>query len=51
MKVVVINGQNHKGSTYHIGKLLADNLTDQDSITEFFLPRDLNHFTLAVTAV
>ncbi len=46
MKVVVINGQNHKGSTYHIGKLLADNLTDQDSITEFFLPRDLNHFCL-----
>ena len=28
MKVVVINGQNHKGSTYHIGKMLADNLAD-----------------------
>lgn len=24
MKTVIINGQNHKGSTYHIGKLLAD---------------------------
>lgn len=24
MKTVIINGQNHKGSTYHIGRLLAD---------------------------
>lgn len=46
MNIVVINGQNHKGSTYHIGKLLADQLADQDYITEFFLPRDLNHFCL-----
>lgn len=46
MNIVVINGQNHKGSTYHIGKMLADLLADQDHITEFFLPRDLNHFCL-----
>ena len=46
MKVVVINGQNHMGSTYHIGKMLADHLTNQDEITEFFLPKDLNHFCL-----
>jgi len=46
MKITVINGQNHKGSTYHIGRLLAENLAGDDNITEFFLPRDLNHFCL-----
>ncbi|HKM34187.1 MAG TPA: NAD(P)H-dependent oxidoreductase [Lachnospiraceae bacterium] len=46
MKIVMINGQNHKGSTYHIGRLLAEKLADNAVITEFFLPRDLNHFCL-----
>jgi multimeric flavodoxin WrbA len=46
MNIVVINGQNHKGSTYHIGRMLADMLAKKDEITEFFLPRDLNHFCL-----
>ena len=45
-RVVVINGQNHKGSTYQIGKMLADHLAEQDEITEFFLPKDLNHFCI-----
>lgn len=27
MKVLLINGQNHKGSTYHIGRILAEKLT------------------------
>ncbi|MBO5459382.1 MAG: flavodoxin family protein, partial [Lachnospira sp.] len=44
MKITVINGQNHKGSTYHIGKLLIDNICCEKEVTEFFLPRDLNHF-------
>lgn len=44
MKVVTIHGQNHKGSTYHIGKLLADKVDIKS--TDFFLPRDLNHFCL-----
>lgn len=44
MKIVMINGQNHKGSTYHIGRMLADKLADEKDILEFFLPRDLNHF-------
>lgn len=34
MKTVIINGQNHKGSTYHIGKLLADKIGGE--VTEFF---------------
>lgn len=25
MRVITINGQNHKGSTYHIGRMLAEN--------------------------
>ena len=44
MKVAIINGQNHKGSTYNIGKMLALELADDADITEFFVPRDLPHF-------
>lgn len=46
MKIVMINGQNHKGSTYNMGKLLIDNMGDDNEVKEFFLPRDLNHFCL-----
>lgn len=50
MKVVVINGQNHKGSSYHMGSLLAESLTSKDNIKEFFLPHDLNHYCLGCYA-
>ncbi|MBR4557687.1 MAG: NAD(P)H-dependent oxidoreductase [Clostridiales bacterium] len=43
MIITVINGQNHKGSTYNIAKILVDNLGENE-VHEFFLPRDLNHF-------
>lgn len=46
MKIVMINGQNHKGSTYHVGKLLIDNIEGEKEIKEIFLPKDLNHFCL-----
>ncbi len=46
MKIVIIHGQNHKGSSYNIGRKVADSLCEQKDITEFFLPRDLNHFCL-----
>ena len=46
MKIVLIHGQNHKGSSYHMGRMLADKLAEEKDITEFFLPRDLNHFCL-----
>ena len=46
MKITIIHGQNHKGSTYHIGRMLAEALEPEENITEFFLPRDLNHFCL-----
>ena len=44
MIITVINGQNHKGSTYNIGKLLTDAISGDKEIFEFFLPRDLDHF-------
>lgn len=44
MIVTVINGQNHKGSTYNIGKLLTDAISGDKEIFEFFLPKDLDHF-------
>ena len=43
MVITVINGQNHKGSTYNIGRILVESLGENE-VHEFFLPRDLNHF-------
>lgn len=50
MNIVIIHGQNHKGSSYHIGRMIADKITTEENITEFFLPRDLNHFCLGCYA-
>jgi len=36
MKVVMLNGQNHKGSTYHIGKEIFNKLPGDNEIKEFF---------------
>lgn len=44
MKIVMLNGQNHKGSTYRIGRMIADKISGNNEIREFFFPRDLNHF-------
>jgi len=46
MKIVLIHGQNHKGSSYHIGRMIADKIYGEKEIQEFFLPKDLNHFCL-----
>ena len=40
----MLNGQNHKGSTYHIGRMIGDKIPGNNEIREFFFPRDLNHF-------
>ncbi|MFT3952018.1 MAG: flavodoxin family protein [Oscillospiraceae bacterium] len=42
MKVLMINGTMRKGSTYHIGKMLIDDLGAQAS--ELFLPEDMPNF-------
>lgn len=44
MKIVMLNGQNHKGSTYHIGRMIAEKIEGNNEFVEFFFPRDLNHF-------
>lgn len=46
MRIVLVHGQNHKGSSYHIGRMIADKISGAEEITEFFLPKDLNHFCL-----
>lgn len=46
MKIVLIYGQNHKGSSYHIGRMIADKIEIEKEIMEFFLPKDLEHFCL-----
>jgi multimeric flavodoxin WrbA len=38
MKITLIHGQNHKGSTYHIARMVAEKIGGR--IDEFFLPRD-----------
>lgn len=42
MRTVIIHGQSHKGSTYHIARKLADKIGGE--VTEFFLPRDFGEF-------
>ncbi len=42
MKITVIHGQSHKGSTYNTAKLLCDRLGGE--VSEFFLPKDFDGF-------
>lgn len=48
MNIVIIHGQNHKGSTYHIARILAKKL--KGKVTEFFLPRDFGSFCVGCTS-
>lgn len=48
MKIVVIHGQSHKGSTYHIACMLTDKLGGE--VKEFFLPRDFGEFCVGCTS-
>lgn len=47
MKLTVIHGQNHKGSTYTVTKMLTDRLGGE--VTEFFLPKDFGSFCVGCT--
>lgn len=47
MKIAIIHGQSHKGSTYHIARMLAEKLNGE--ITEFFLPKDFNSYCVGCT--
>lgn len=48
MKITIIHGQNHPGSTCHTARMLADKL--QGEVTEFFLPKDFGEFCTGCTA-
>ena len=47
MKTVIIHGQSHKGSTYHISRMLAKKIGGET--TEFFLPKDFGEFCCGCT--
>ena len=44
MRITVIHGQNHKGSTWHAADELLKNMGAGCEIREFYLPRELGHF-------
>jgi multimeric flavodoxin WrbA len=47
MNIVIVNGENHKGSTYHIARQIADKtaaLVPGSTIDEIWLPKDLPEF-------
>ena len=48
MKIVIIHGQSHQGSTCHIARSLAEKLNGE--VTEVFLPRDFGEFCFGCTA-
>ena len=47
MKIVIIHGQSHKGSTYHVARMLAEKIDGE--IKEFFLPRDFGELCVGCT--
>ena len=47
MKTVIIHGQSHKGSTYHIAHELAEKIGGE--LTEFFLPKDFGDMCCGCT--
>lgn len=47
MKITIIHGQNHQGSTCHIARALAKKLGGK--VTEFFLPRDFGEYCIGCT--
>lgn len=47
MKITVLHGQSHKGSTYNITRLFLDKLSDESTeITEFFMTKDAPPFCI-----
>jgi multimeric flavodoxin WrbA len=49
MKVAIISGTTHKGSTYNIARMIAEKLTSPENIGEVFLPRDFDEFCCGCT--
>ncbi|MBQ8959807.1 MAG: NAD(P)H-dependent oxidoreductase [Ruminococcus sp.] len=49
MRTVIISGTSHKGSTYNIGRILAEKIAEPEEIFEVFLPRDFGEFCCGCT--
>lgn len=49
MNVLIISGTDHKGSTYSIGRMLAEKVTKAEKIEEIFLPHDFGEFCCGCT--
>ena len=47
MKTVIIHGQSHKGSTFHIAQMIAEKIGGE--VKEFFLPKDFGEFCYGCT--
>lgn len=48
MKITIIHGQSHQGSTCNIARLLAKKINGE--VEEFFLPKDFGEFCIGCTA-
>jgi hypothetical protein len=44
MNIVLINGTEVRGCTYHIKEFFLDELRDGNNLKEFYLPKDCPHF-------
>ncbi len=47
MKIAMIHGQNHKGTTCRVGRMLAKKLIGE--VKEFFLPKDFGEYCVGCT--
>lgn len=47
MKITIIHGQSHQGSTCHMARMLAEKINGE--VTEFFLPRDFGEYCVGCT--
>lgn len=50
MNILVVNGTEQKGCTYSMKELLLDTLGRENSITEYYLPRDCPEFCIGCKA-
>lgn len=46
MKIIVLNGTEVKGCTYHMKESFLENFRKEHEITEYYLPKDCPHFCI-----
>ena len=50
-KIVMLYGQNHKGSTYNIARMILEKIEGEKTVTEFFFPRDLSRVQIVEISI